>query len=234
MFYSYYGSMIVLIPAMIFTMIVQVNIKRIYGYYSKVKNTNGITGMEAAREMLTRSGLAHLEINRLDVGGLTDYFDPQTNSINLSNEIYDGKSVAAIAIACHEVGHAVQYATSYAPIRVRNSIVPIVNLTASISWPLIFLGLFLSSTSDVGSMLFNIGTLCFAMVCVFHLITLPVELDASRRAINSMEKYGIAAGHDIGGSKKVLHAAAMTYVAALATSVMSLIRILLIRGMSRR
>lgn len=232
---GYYGSMIVLIPAMIFTMIVQGRIKRAYSRYSQVENSRRLTGAQAARMMLDANGLSGVPINILNGGDdLNNYFDPRSNSVNLSQAVYHTDSVAAMCIACHEVGHAIQHATNYAPVRIRNGIVPLVNLTATFSWPLIMLGLIFSTSSRYGSLLFNLGALCFVFVILFHLVTLPVELNASNRALKQMTSIGMVSDFDYSGSRKVLHAAAMTYVAALATAVASLIRILLIRGSNDR
>lgn len=232
---GYYGSMIVLIPAMIFTMIVQGRIKRAYSRYSQVENSQRLTGAQAARMMLDANGLSGVPINILNGGDdLNNYFDPRSNSVNLSQAVYHTDSIAAMCIACHEVGHAIQHATNYAPVRIRNGIVPLVNLTSTFSWPLIMLGLIFSTSSRYGSLLFNLGALCFVFVILFHLVTLPVELNASNRALKQMTSIGMVSDFDYSGSRKVLHAAAMTYVAALATAVASLIRILLIRGSNDR
>lgn len=232
---GYYSSMIVLIPAMIFTMIVQGRIKRAYSRYSQVENSRRLTGAQAARMMLDANGLSGVPINILNGGGdLNNYFDPRSNSVNLSQAVYHTDSIAAMCIACHEVGHAIQHATNYAPVRIRNGIVPLVNLTSTFSWPLIMLGLIFSTSSRYGSLLFNLGALCFVFVILFHLVTLPVELNASNRALKQMTSIGMVSDFDYSGSRKVLHAAAMTYVAALATAVASLIRILLIRGSNDR
>ena len=232
---GYYGSMIVLIPAMIFTMIVQGRIKRAYSRYSQVENSHRLTGAQAARMMLDANGLSGVPINILNGGDdLNNYFDPRSNSVNLSQAVYHTDSIAAMCIACHEVGHAIQHATNYAPVRIRNGIVPLVNLTSTFSWPLIMLGLIFSTSSRYGSLLFNLGALCFVFVILFHLVTLPVELNASNRALKQMTSLGMVSDFDYSGSRKVLHAAAMTYVAALATAVASLIRILLIRGNNDR
>jgi len=230
---GYYSSMIVLIPAMIFTMIVQGRIKRAYSRYSQVENSRRLTGAQAARMMLDANGLSGVPINILN-GDLNNYFDPRSNSVNLSQAVYHTDSIAAMCIACHEVGHAIQHATNYAPVRIRNGIVPLVNLTSTFSWPLIMLGLIFSTSSRYGSLLFNLGALCFVFVILFHLVTLPVELNASNRALKQMTSIGMVSDFDYSGSRKVLHAAAMTYVAALATAVASLIRILLIRGSNDR
>lgn len=232
---GYYSSMIVLIPAMIFTMIVQGRIKRAYSRYSQVENSRRLTGAQAARMMLDANGLSGVPINILNGGDdLNNYFDPRSNSVNLSQAVYHTDSIAAMCIACHEVGHAIQHATNYAPVRIRNGIVPVVNLTSTFSWPLIMLGLIFSTSSRYGSLLFNLGALCFVFVILFHLVTLPVELNASNRALKQMTSIGMVSDFDYSGSRKVLHAAAMTYVAALATAVASLIRILLIRGSNDR
>lgn len=232
---GYYSSMIVLVPAMIFTMIVQGRIKRAYSRYSQVENSRRLTGAQAARMMLDANGLSGVPINILNGGDdLNNYFDPRSNSVNLSQAVYHTDSIAAMCIACHEVGHAIQHATNYAPVRIRNGIVPLVNLTSTFSWPLIMLGLIFSTSSRYGSLLFNLGALCFVFVILFHLVTLPVELNASNRALKQMTSIGMVSDFDYSGSRKVLHAAAMTYVAALATAVASLIRILLIRGSNDR
>lgn len=232
---GYYSSMIVLIPAMIFTMIVQGRIKRAYSRYSQVENSRRLTGAQAARMMLDANGLSGVPINILNGGDdLNNYFDPRSNSVNLSQTVYHTDSIAAMCIACHEVGHVIQHATNYAPVRIRNGIVPLVNLTSTFSWPLIMLGLIFSTSSRYGSLLFNLGALCFVFVILFHLVTLPVELNASNRALKQMTSIGMVSDFDYSGSRKVLHAAAMTYVAALATAVASLIRILLIRGSNDR
>lgn len=232
---GYYSSMIVLIPAMIFTMIVQGRIKRAYSRYSQVENSRRLTGAQAARMMLDANGLSGVPINILNGGDdLNNYFDPRSNSVNLSQAVYHTDSIASMCIACHEVGHAIQHATNYAPVRIRNGIVPLVNLTSTFSWPLIMLGLIFSTSSRYGSLMFNLGALCFVFVILFHLVTLPVELNASNRALKQMTSIGMVSDFDYSGSRKVLHAAAMTYVAALATAVASLIRILLIRGSNDR
>ena len=154
---GYYSSMIVLIPAMIFTMIVQGRIKRAYSRYSQVENSRRLTGAQAARMMLDANGLSGVPINILNGGDdLNNYFDPRSNSVNLSQAVYHTDSIAAMCIACHEVGHAIQHATNYAPVRIRNGIVPLVNLTSTFSWPLIMLGLIFSTSSRYGSLLFNL------------------------------------------------------------------------------
>ena len=229
MYYYYDYSWFVLIPAMIFTFICQARINSAYRTYSQVRISTGITGAEAARMMMNANGLENVAINVLNGGNaLTNYYDPQTKSLNLSRDVYSSPSVASVCIACHEVGHAIQDDQHYALLAFRNGIVPVVNLTQMVSWPLIFFGLIASSASPYGSFLFNIGVLCFLIVILFHLVTLPVEFNASNRALENLRTLRIANEDDYVGSRTVLRAAAMTYVAALATAVASLLRVLLI------
>lgn len=224
----YYNSMIVLIPAMIFTVIVQARINSAYRKYSQIENSTGITGAQAARSMLDAKELTGVPVNMLSTGSsLTNYFDPRSNTVNLSRDVYSGDSIAAVCIACHEVGHAIQYGTDYSPIKFRNALVPVVNLTSNLAWPLIILGLAFSRSS-YGSLMFLLGVMFFLMVVLFHAVTLPVEFNASNRALQLMEERGIVNEEDLAGSRNVLNAAAMTYVAALASAVASLLQILLL------
>lgn len=234
MYYYYDISWIVLIPAMIFTMICQARINSAFRTYSEVRNSRGITGGQAAKAMMDANGLYNVTINVINGSSLNNYYDPRTKSLNLSQEVYATPSVASMCIACHEVGHAIQDAQHYAPLALRNNIVPVVNLTQYVSWPLIFIGLILSSTSPYGSLLFQVGVLCFVVVIAFHLITLPVEFNASNRALQQMRTLGLVDEDDYVGSRVVLRAAAMTYVAALATAVASLLRVLILAGNRRR
>lgn len=227
---GYYSSLIVLIPAIIFTMIVQARIKSAYNTYSQVPNSSGITGGEAARMVLMANGLTDVTVNVLQTDGLTDYYDPRNNSVNLSRDIYGADSVAAVSIACHEVGHAIQHARGYFPVKLRNALVPIVNFTSNLAWPLIVIGLIMTGFSQYSDLIFNIGVICYVAVVIFHLVTLPVEFNASSRALQQMRQLNIVDNSDYSGSRKVLHAAAMTYVAALAVAAATLLRILLIRG----
>ena len=233
-YYFYDSSWIVLIPAMIFTIIAQAKVRKAYSVYSDVYNSKGITGAEAARKMMDANGLRGVAINILQGDSLNNYYNPRNRSLNLSEEVYNSRSVAAISIACHEVGHAIQDKVSYRPLVLRNNIVPVVNITQRFSWPLIILGLFLSTISPYGSLMFVIGVFCFIVVILFHLITLPVEFNASNRALQQMDEIGILeSSEDYTGSKAVLNVAAMTYIAALATAVASLLRILIISSRRR-
>lgn len=232
MYYYYYDySFIVLIPAIIFTMVCQSRINRAYREYSQIPCSTGVTGAEAARRMMDANGLSGVAINILNGGNsLTNFYDPRNKSLNLSRDVYASTSVASVCIACHEVGHAIQDAQHYAPLAFRNGIVPLVNFTQMASWPLIFFGLIMSTASPYGSFMFNIGVLCFLFVIVFHLVTLPVEFNASNRALMNLRELGLVNEDDYIGSRTVLRAAAMTYVAALATAVASLLRVLLLAG----
>lgn len=233
MFY-YDPTYILLVPAIIFTMIAQARVNSAFKRYSQVRNRKNLTGAEAARRMLDFHGLHDVRINAIR-GNLTDHYNPKNRTLNLSQSVYGVNSVAAVSVACHEAGHALQHAMGYTPLQVRNTIVPFVNFTSKLAWPMILIGILLLSAGSYemgyfGLLLMDIGIIGFAAVVVFHAVTLPVEFNASRRAIEKMEELGLVAVEDIPGSKKVLSAAALTYVAALATAVANLLRILAIRG----
>ena len=226
----YDTTYILLIPAILFTLLAQARVKTNFSKYSKVRNQRNITGFEAARKVLDANGLRDVGIEAV-AGNLTDHYDPRTRVLRLSEGVYGVPSIAAVSVACHEVGHAIQHATSYAPLKIRNTIVPLVNFASFLSWPMAIIGIILlSSNNGVGDLLFNLGVVLFLAVIVFHLITLPVEFNASNRAIEQMNELGIINSEENTGAKKVLNAAAMTYVAALATAVMNLIRLFALRG----
>lgn len=226
-----YGlSMIILFAAMIFAVVAQSKVQSNFKRYSRIENGRRITGAEAARKVLDANGLYDVAIEPIR-GSLTDHYDPRGKVLRLSETVYNVDSIAAVSVACHEAGHAIQHATAYAPLKFRNSIVPVVNIASSLSWILIMVGIGLLYTNYyMGDMLFNIGVLFFASVVVFHGITLPVEYDASGRAMKQMTALGIIDEDEYVGAKKVLNAAALTYVAALATAVANLLRILALRG----
>ena len=233
--YYYDYSWYILIPAIILTMITQARINNAYKTFSQVPVSTGVTGAEAARAMMDANGLTGVAINILNGGNsLVNYYDPKTKSLNLSREVYGSRSVSAVCIACHEVGHALQDATHYAPLALRNGIVPVVNITQMVSWPLIFFGLIMSAASPYGSLLFLVGVVCFLFVIFFHLITLPVEFNASNRALANLRELKLVNEDDYIGSRTVLKAAAMTYVASLATAIASLLRVFAIAGGGRR
>lgn len=230
MVYGYYGSMIVLIPAIIFTIWAQASVKNNFRKYSNIANSKGITGMQAAKAVLDANGLSGIPINVVGGNSLTNYYDPRNKTLNLSSEVYSSASIASICIACHEVGHAIQDDIGYGPLRFRNTLVPVVNLTQNLAWPLIIIGMILTFSADTQSIFFSLGVLCFVFVVLFHLVTLPVEFNASDRALEQLQELSLVNEQDYAGSKKVLKAAAMTYVAALATALANLLRILIIVG----
>lgn len=230
--YYYDTSIIFLIPAIIFTMIAQSKVQSAFRKYSNVRNYMGLTGAEAARRMLDQNGLRDVGI-KMVAGSLTDHYDPRTKMLALSETVYGVQSIAAVSVACHEAGHALQHAHGYAPLVIRNSIVPVVNFASKLTWPLVIVGLLLLgnyNTYYIGDTIFNVAVIAFVAIVVFHLVTLPVEFNASHRAIIEMENIGIVRPEEVKSAKKVLSAAALTYVAALATAVANLIRILAIRG----
>ena len=226
----YDWSYVILIPAILFTLYAQAKVQGNFKKYSKVRNMKGLTGAQAARRMLDANGLTEVPIEQIS-GSLTDHYDPRKRVLRLSQTVYNVNSVAAVSVACHEAGHALQHAESYTPLLMRNNIVPVVNFASQLSWPLVLIGLILlGNGSYIGDTLFMIGVIAFVAVILFHAITLPVEFNASSRALNQMEGLGLVAEEEERGAKKVLRAAAMTYVASLAMAVMNLIRILAIRG----
>jgi len=213
------------LPAFIFSIWAQHKVTSSFKTYSKQRTANGKTGADAAKEVLHLAGISGVKIEPVK-GNLTDHFDPTTNVIRLSENVYGTSSIAAVGVAAHEAGHAVQYATAYRPMKLRAAIIPITNLGSALSTPLIIIGLLFSMTG-----LINIGILLFGAVVFFQLVTLPVELNASRRAIAALDKSGFLTKDELPASKKVLTAAALTYVGALAVSLTQLIRLI---SLSRR
>ena len=197
--------------------------------YSKVRNRTGLTGAEAARRILNNEGLYNVQIECLrDNKG--DHYDPRTNTVRLSYQNYNNPSVTAVGVAAHECGHAIQHAKGYAPLSIRSALVPVVNVGSTIGIPLIFLGVLLSWNQT----LIQIGIWAFALTVLFQLVTLPVEFNASRRAVQKVEQYGLLTTEENTGCKKVLSAAALTYVAAAASSALQLLRLVLLFGGNRR
>ena len=215
-----------LILSLLITLSAQIYLKIVYGKYEDIKNSAGLTGAEAARQMLDEHGLTHVQIEKIG-GELTDHFDPAANVIRLSQKVYDGKSVAAIGVAMHECGHAVQLSEQYFPFRVRHAIVRTTNISSYLSYFLVMLGVVFSSYN-----LMTVGIWFFCAVVLFQLVTLPVEFNASGRAIRTLRAMPLAA-EDSKGAAKVLRAAAMTYVAAFVVSLLQLLRLLAIRGRRR-
>ena len=224
---------VLVLPAVIFAFWASAKVNSTYGEFSKQFSSKNITAFQAARIVLDSNGLTNVQIERVS-GNLTDHFDPKANIIRLSDNVYSSTSTAAIGVACHEVGHAIQYSVDYAPAKFRMAIVPITNIGSKLSMPLILLGIILGAFSTVFFNLIYVGIACFGLSTVFQLVTLPTEFDASKRAIESIEYNNILLGEEVDGAKKVLTAAALTYVAALAVSLMQFIRLMLLFGGRRR
>lgn len=225
MYYGYLGYLLFMLPALLLGLYAQIMVKVNYSRYSKVISRSGLTGREAAERVLQMNGVGGVRIGRVG-GTLTDHYDPRSNSINLSQGVYDSATVAAIGVAAHEAGHAVQYAKNYAPIKLRMAIIPVCNIGTRLGPLLIILGFFLSYMAEsmitVGNTLYFIGLILFCTVALFQLVTLPVELDASRRALKALSG-GVMEKSELPGVRKVLTAAALTYVAALVSAVMQVI-----------
>lgn len=227
--YGYYSSMIFLIPAILFTLYAQSKVNSAYARFARVANRRGMTGAQAARMILDANGMSDVPI-QVVAGKLSDHYDPRHRVMRLSQQVYHEPSIASVAIAAHEAGHAIQHSVGYSPLKIRNTIVPVVNICSNMAWPILMVGL-LMGHSVMGDMVFNLGVLLFSSALVFQLITLPVEFNASNRALEQMEAMGIVTNdQETRGAKKVLSAAALTYVAALAMAVANLIRILSMRG----
>ena len=236
-YYPYYygnssGLLLVLVCA-VFALWASANVNSTFKKYAGQRSVRGITGAQAAQRVLSANGVTGVRIERVG-GNLTDHFDPRTNVIRLSDSVYSSTSTAAIGVACHEAGHAVQYAVGYGPIKLRAAIIPVTNFGTKIAWPLMLAGLLLSSMSYAFYNLVYVGIACFSLSLVFQLVTLPVEFNASRRALVAIEEGNILTDEELVGARKTLRAAAMTYVAAVATSLAQLLRLLAIYGNRRR
>lgn len=215
---------VLVLPAIIFAFIAQARVSSTFKKYSQSANLRQLTGAEVAERMLLAFGIPDVRVERVS-GNLTDHFDPKANVIRLSDSVYDSKSIAAAGVAAHECGHAIQYAVGYGPIKFRNAIIPVCRIGSTLSMPLVILGFVFSWQSLV-----DIGILFFALAAFFQLVTLPVEFNASRRALETLTATGTLTDEENTGAKKVLSAAAMTYVAALAVSLAQLLRLILIFG----
>lgn len=224
-------TILVLIPAMIFAFWAQIRVNSTFKKYAKIPSRRGLTGAEAARRVLDANGLRHITIERVH-GHLTDHFDPTAGVIRLSDATYASTSVAAIGVAAHEAGHAVQHAEGYVPIKVRSAIIPLTRFGSFLAMPLFLIGLFLGSGSylgyGIGTIFMVTGILFFSFSTLFQLVTLPTEFNASARAMKALEDGGLLTADELPAAKATLSAAAMTYVAALASSLASLLRLILI------
>ena len=228
MMYPFFDpTMVLLIPAMIFSMWAQFKVKGTFAKYSEKNARSGVSADRVSRVLLDKFGLTGVRVERI-AGDLTDHYDPRAKVLRLSDSVAGNTSIAAIGVAAHEVGHAIQDKEGYSFLRLRNTIVPVVNIGSMLSMPLFLIGLVMGSLN-----LLNLGILLFCGVLVFHLVTLPVEFDASARALRLLSETGLLAKDEIGGAKSVLDAAALTYVAALVMTILQLVRLLALRGMRR-
>lgn len=228
--YGFDWTYIVLVlPCIIFSIWASSSVNRTFHKYASQLSARRITGAQAAQQILAANGINNVRIERIS-GNLTDHFDPRTNVIRLSDSVYDSTSTAAIGVACHEAGHAMQYAAEYAPIKLRAAIIPITNFGSKLAMPLILLGLVLSTLGYLSYALVYIGIACFGLSLVFQLITLPVEFNASQRAMESIKRCALLTPEEQEGARKTLSAAAMTYVAATAVALAQLIRLLALFG----
>lgn len=229
-------TVLVLIPAMIFAFWAQINVQMTFSRFRQVRNRRELTAADVARRILDANGLNYVQIQRVS-GELTDHYDPRAQVVRLSDSVYDSTSVAAIGVAAHEVGHACQHAEDYVPLRIRSAIIPMTRIGSMLAMPVFILGLLFAQLSLYGNMVGDVfmmlGILLFSLSTLFQLVTLPTEFNASARALKTLESYGILDGDELVGARSTLRAAALTYVAALASSLASLLRLLLIFGGSR-
>lgn len=219
---AYYLTGFIMIPAFIFALYCQFKVKSSFSKYSKMGNRRGMTGADAAYQLLMLNGITDVKIKRIP-GTLTDYYDPKKKEICLSQDVFDSRSVAAIGVACHEAGHACQHAQGYGALKIRNSAIPITRIGSYLGIPLALIGMFIYSDT-----LIYAGLILYGAVVFFQLVTLPVEFNASKRALQTIEGNGFLDGNEFVGAKKVLTAAALTYVAALVSALSTLLRLLLI------
>ena len=230
---GYYGIdmyyIVLVLPCVLFAFWAQSQVNGTFNRYSRVMSRRGLTGAQAAAGVLRAHGITDVGIARCS-GKLTDHYDPRNNTIFLSDSVYDAATVAAVGVAAHEAGHAVQYAESYAPIKLRAAIIPVTNIGSKLAMPLILIGLLLSYAADVSYFFVYLGIACFGLSLVFQLVTLPVEFNASHRALVAIDEGGLLTEEEQKGAKKTLTAAALTYVAATATALAQLLRLLVIFG----
>lgn len=221
-------TLLIVLPALIFSIWAQINVNSTFDKYSKIQNKRGITGADAARRVLNENGLHDVRIERVS-GHLTDHYDPRDNVIRLSDSVYDSSSAAAVGVACHEAGHAVQYAKHYFPIKIRAAIIPITKFGSMLSMPIFLFGLILALEP-----LLLAGIVLYSAVTFFQLVTLPVEFNASSRAMEAIKHSGMLDPKEASASAQVLRAAALTYVAALASSLLTLLRLLVLANGRKR
>lgn len=227
--YFYDATYILVFIGIIICLAASARVNSVMKKYAKIRNATGITGADCARRILDNEGLYSVKVECLS-GNDGDHFDPRTNTVRLSNQNYSTASITAASVAAHECGHAIQHAKGYVPLNIRSTLVPVVNIGSQIGMPLIFLGILLSWNA----ILIQIGIVAFSLAVIFQLVTLPVEFNASTRAVEKLEQYGIVSASENESCRKVLNAAAMTYVAAAAASMLQLLRLVMLFGNNRR
>lgn len=224
MYYYMDPTYVLVIIGALICMAASANVNLTFQRYSNLRNSRGMTGAEVAAQILREAGLGNIPVERVR-GNLTDHYDPRNKVLRLSDSVYDSTSVAAVGVAAHECGHAIQDQVNYVPIRLRNMIVPVVNLGSKLSWPVIFLGIIFSAVN-----LLQLGIILFSFTLIFQVVTLPVEFNASGRALKILENRGLLHGDEMRGARKVLGAAAMTYVTATVSTLLQLLRLVLLFG----
>ena len=232
MYYGYYDpTYILILVGAVISLIASARVKSAFQKYSRTRAMNGLTGAQVAQQLLAARGIYDVGVAPV-AGSLTDHYDPSTHTVNLSEPVYGSSSLSAIAVAAHECGHAMQHAEGYAPLAFRSSLVPVANFGATLSWPLVLVGLFLNG--NISNILIHAGIILFCTVLLFQIVTLPVEFNASSRALAQLEGNGLLASGELSGAKTVLRAAALTYVAGVAASLLQLLRLLAIANRRRR
>ncbi|TGY98315.1 zinc metallopeptidase [Petralouisia muris] len=226
-YYYFDPTYILVIIGAVICLIASAKVKSTFKKFNKVRSMSGMTGAQAAERILHAAGIYDVTVQHIS-GNLTDHYDPRNKTLSLSDSVYGSASVAAVGVAAHECGHAIQHQQSYAPLTIRSAIVPAANFGSFISWPLIVIGFFI--TSSTGSLLINIGILCFSLTVLFQIVTLPVEFNASNRAVRILGETGILGEEELRGTRKVLGAAALTYVAGAASAILQLVRLLILSG----
>ncbi|MGC4020016.1 MAG: zinc metallopeptidase [Muricomes sp.] len=228
--YYFDPTYVLVIIGAVICMLASSRVNRVFNKYAQVRSRSGMTGREAAERILKANGIYDVQVQHVS-GNLTDHYDPRNKTLSLSDATYQSSSVAAIGVAAHECGHAVQHSVGYAPLKIRGALVPVANFGSMAAWPLIILGLFMNGNTSL--FLINLGIFLFCAAVLFQIVTLPVEFNASSRAVKALEATGILSSEEVSATKDVLGAAALTYVASAAAMILQLLRLLLISGRRR-
>lgn len=230
-YYYWDPTYILVVIGAVICMIASARVKGTFSKYSQIRSMSGMNGAQVAQRVLQAAGIYDVQVRHVS-GSLTDHYDPRTKTVNLSDPVYNATSVAALGVAAHECGHAIQHAKSYAPLSIRSALVPIANFGSMLAWPVILIGLFFNTRSS--GLIIDIGIMLFSAAVLFQLVTLPVEFDASRRALVMLRTQGILADDELKYTRRVLKSAALTYVASAAAAILQLLRIILITNGRRR